>query len=98
MIVRILSCLGLGIALLPAQVTVSSVRVYTEPAGASFYVDGQLFAGAATFLWPAGSKHVLNIEPLQYALGRKTRYTFAGWTDSTGILSVSAPALTVTAD
>jgi uncharacterized protein (TIGR03437 family) len=61
---------------LPAQ-TVSSVRIYTNPANLYFQVDGQMYSQAVTLLWPQGSKHsivVSNIQttgtiPTQYVLG-----------------------------
>lgn len=34
-----------------------SFRVFTEPAGAKFAVDGIIYTSAATFQWPMGSKH-----------------------------------------
>jgi hypothetical protein len=39
-----------------------STRVFTEPAGVRFFVDGQLHYSAATFLWPKGSKHIVTID------------------------------------
>src|SRR5690348_13216862 len=81
-----------------AATTVSSTRVFTNPDGASFYVDGQLFTGSATFLWPAGSKHTLNILAVQQDPMAKRRYNFTGWTDSTGLLSVSTAQIVITAD
>ncbi len=85
-------------AALCADTTVSSTTVYTLPAGATFYVDGQQFTSAATFLWPQGSKHTLSITPLQQAYTGNTRYAFTGWTVSTGILTTSNPVVIITAD
>ncbi len=81
-----------------AQEKISTTRVFTEPAGAQFYVDGQLQTGPATFLWPAGSKHVLAIDPLQYVNPLKTRFKFVGWTDSSNLLNIASPTVVVTAD
>jgi uncharacterized protein (TIGR03437 family) len=47
---------------------------------ALFQVDGQWITGAASFGWPAGSKHTLSIPTLQVAgTTAKTRYLFQGW-------------------
>ncbi|MGI8742998.1 MAG: InlB B-repeat-containing protein [Bryobacteraceae bacterium] len=40
-----------------AQPTTVSFRVFTDPAGARFAVDGIIYTSAANFQWPAGSKH-----------------------------------------
>src|SRR5579863_8264589 len=77
--------------------TVSSTHVYTDPVSAYFFVDGQLFNGSSTFQWPAGSKHTLNIADQQLPF-LKTRYSFNGWTDSTGLLQVSTANVVITAD
>ncbi|MBZ5591653.1 MAG: hypothetical protein LAP39_05420 [Acidobacteriia bacterium] len=78
--------------------TTSSTIVYTQPSGAVFYVDGQKFDQPATFLWPQGSKHTLNIDAVEPAAYTKVRYTFVGWSDSTGTIAGSSPMLIVTAD
>ncbi len=49
---------------LPAQ-TVSSVRIYTDPAGLEFSVDGQIYKQAVTLLWPQGSKHSIVVASVQ---------------------------------
>jgi uncharacterized protein (TIGR03437 family) len=46
-------------ASLPAQ-TVSSVRIFTNPTGLEFTVDGQNYTQPVTLLWPQGSKHVVS--------------------------------------
>ena len=89
---------SVGAATLQGGASVSATTVYTNPAGAMFYVDGQSFTSAATFLWPQGSKHTLSIVPVQHASSYKARYAFGGWTDSTGILTGSDPIVIVTAD
>jgi len=81
-----------------AQQTVSSVRIYAEPAGASFSVDGVEYRSAATFLWAANTKHELRTLPLQYSTSIKARYTFQGWNDSAGLLNSPALVQTVIAD
>ncbi len=87
-----------GRALPQTSPVVSATTVYTNPAGAIFYVDGQSYTSAATFLWPQGSKHTLNIVPVQQASTYKAQWSFTGWTDSTGILSTSSPIVVITAD
>jgi len=76
----------------------SSVRIFTEPAGAKFSVDGTVYSAAAEFFWTAGSKHTLSIEPLQVSLDGGTRQIFQNWADSTGILNVPTPTVAVTAN
>jgi hypothetical protein len=73
-----------------------NMRVFTEPAGAGFYVDGRYYSGPATFLWPEGSKHTLSIDRVQPGLGER-RFTFTGWTDNTGTFTTSMPTVAVTA-
>src|ERR1019366_8737281 len=43
-----------------AQSSVNSVRIYTEPAGLNFTVDGQNFVNAVDLFWPATSKHTVS--------------------------------------
>ena len=76
----------------------SSVRIYTEPAGAKFSVDGTVYSAAAEFFWTAGSKHTLSMEPMQVSLDGGTRQIFRSWADSTGILNVTTPTVAVTAN
>jgi uncharacterized protein (TIGR03437 family) len=96
--VQIFLLISLGTVTLYADNTVSATSVYTDPAGAMFYVDGQTYTGAATFLWPQGSKHTLSIIPTQQASSYKAQYAFTGWTDSTGILTGANPTVIITAD
>jgi hypothetical protein len=87
---------------------VSSIRIYTEPSGANFMVDGALYNGSQTFLWPQGSKHIVqfpfSVRPdgttatFQETIDGTTRYNFAGWTDNRGLISSNAPNQTITAD
>src|SRR5579864_4086972 len=94
----VLVSLALCAAPASAATTLSSTRIYTDLDLATFYVDGQLFIGSATFLWPAGSKHTLDITPVQYPTLAKTRYSFTGWTESTGLLPSSGTSLVISAD
>lgn len=60
-----------------AQDTVS-VRVSSEPAGAKFNVDGQMYSHATTFLWPRGSKHVVTVYASSLSEGRNPTGCFDG--------------------
>src|SRR5260221_12809655 len=93
-----LIALALGAGTLQAAATIAATRVYTDPAATSFLVDGQRFTGAATFLWPQGSRHTLDIDPVQYDLLIKARFAFNGWSDSTGLLSVAGRHLEITSN
>ena len=89
--------LALADGTLQAANNIAATRVYTDPAAASFLVDGQRFTGADAFLWPQG-KHTLDIDPVQHDLIIKARSLFNGWSDSTGLLSVSGAHVVITAD
>src|SRR3712207_3987435 len=52
----------LTLAIPVAAQEVSSMRIFTEPAGVRYAVDGQLYSAPTNFLWPKGSKHVVAIE------------------------------------
>lgn len=96
--------------LLEAQTTstISSVRVYTVPSGARFVVDGLMYNGSQTFLWPAGSKHTLQFPQsflpdgtgtaYQESLDGNTRFSTASWTLSNGITTSTLTDLTFLAD
>ena len=70
---------------------------------ARFFVDGLLYQGAASFLWPVGSKHLIqfanvNKDGFQYNDQRTSRYLFGNWqTDQSGPLTNGGELLTVTA-
>ncbi len=51
--------LSATIPILPGQTQTVSFRVFTEPLGARFSVDGIIYTSAATFQWPTGSKHLV---------------------------------------
>src|SRR5713226_1771709 len=88
----------------------STITISTVPAGARFYVDGQLYQHAVTLVWPAGSKHILEFatdaslsgqgnSTLQTSPDGTTGYVFGGWVDNAGLLQVqSAPVQTITAN
>jgi uncharacterized protein (TIGR03437 family) len=59
-----------------AQAIGNGVQIYTEPAGASFTVDGASFLQPADFLWPANSKHtVTSSDQVQQG----TTLVYKGW-------------------
>lgn len=76
----------------------SQTRIYSEPAGASFFVDGIKYTSSATFFWPKGSRHTVWAAAVQYT-GDTTRMTFGGWMDDKSLLlGASGTTITVTAD
>jgi len=76
----------------------TQTRIFTEPAGASFFVDGTKYTSSATFFWPKGSRHTVWVVSTQYT-GDSTKMEFGGWSDDKTLLSPGAsPAITVTAD
>ncbi|MFN7919069.1 MAG: hypothetical protein U0Q16_03175 [Bryobacteraceae bacterium] len=81
---------------------VASVLVQATSKLAKFRVDGVEYGSAASFLWPAGSKHTLEFQGLrdgqQYANVGRSRFTFGSWADNLGIMNSSSPVVTVTAD
>jgi uncharacterized protein (TIGR03437 family) len=85
--------MGAAAANLEAQI--SSVRVFTQPAGAAFYVDEQFYTGEVFLLWPAGSKHFIRVEPNQALIRPGWLYTFQGATTNLGPLTSISP---ITAD
>jgi len=100
--------LGSLSGILQAQNTISSVRVYSNPAGARFVVDGLMYNGSQTFLWPAGSKHTVQF-PLSFlpdgtaanyqeSLDGNTHFTAVSWTLANGVTPTTIGDLTVVAD
>jgi uncharacterized protein (TIGR03437 family) len=86
---------------------ISSIRIYTEPNGGRFYVDGLPYGAPQVFLWPRGSKHIVQFPTAtsdglstgcQVSRDLTTQFCFSGWTDSTGKLQGSAETITVSAD
>jgi len=79
-----------GAAVLDAQNRVSQFTVRATHPQARFSVDGMIYTGAASFLWPEGSTHVLDFfltdGPYQYTREGRTRFRFGGWRDSAGLL------------
>ena len=83
-------------ASLPAQ-TVSSVRIFTNPPGLSFSVDGQGYMQPVTLFWPQGSKHAILTPNVQFqGLGQaNNEYTLGTVTSTLGPI---ADLTSVTAD
>lgn len=84
------------VASLSGQEVISATRVYTEPNGLRFFVDGIPYLSAQTFMWPAGSKHTLTIERDQ-SWFRGQRQRFSTWTDPTNTLNATTETIVVTA-
>src|SRR5713226_8486464 len=93
--VLVLSQLAFAAAVEAQAPVVSSVRIDTSPSGLQFYVDGQLFHGSATLLWPQGSKHSVTTDPVPNSGVSKTQFAFSGWTTNLG---VPADMMAITAD
>ncbi|MCU1274714.1 MAG: hypothetical protein JWO48_2145, partial [Bryobacterales bacterium] len=94
----LLSILALGASSVSTWAVIGSTRIYTQPRGATFYVDGDRFIDSATFLWPQGSKHTLNTDVRQLDPIVKKRYAFNQWTNSTKLTTNSSPVQIITAD
>jgi uncharacterized protein (TIGR03437 family) len=81
---------------LPAQDKIVQTKVFSEPPGGEFTVDGQRYRGTASFFWPERSKHVLGIP--ETAPDNLSRYVFKEWRDATGERPIEGPTLAITAD
>lgn len=81
---------------LQAQDRLYTTRVFTEPQGARFFVDGVPYKSAQVFQWPQGSKHTLLVDQEAVPFPG-TRLKFSSWSDSTGNLSLTSDTLIVTA-
>jgi hypothetical protein len=80
-----------------AQDQGSLTTISTVPDGMLFYVDGQTFSHSVSSVWPAGSKHILQVPPtVQSNLQPQTQYQFKDW-EFAGSSSVGT-TLTITAD
>ena len=60
-------------------------------------MDGQVFQGSFSAVWPKGSKHVLNADAVIPAPNSKSRYTFKSWI-APGVELPSTNMVTITAD
>lgn len=63
-----------------------TTRVFTEPAQARFYVDGQLYDATQMFTWPEGSKHTIEIDNQYFHVTNGTSYMFKQWSNDVGSL------------
>ncbi|MBI3683545.1 MAG: hypothetical protein HY235_24480 [Acidobacteria bacterium] len=72
-----------------AQERLLATKIYTEPTGLRFYVDGVPYRSVQTFMWPEGSKHTIIMDELEQSWFPGVRNKFTNWTDSTGTLNVT---------
>src|SRR5258706_10121231 len=95
----LLSALSLtGLCLYAQAPTEGAITISTDPPGARFSVDGQVYIQAQTFVWPKGSKHILVFitDPVlpnqpantsvQTAVDGQTKWSFGGWVGNAGVL------------
>ncbi len=80
-----------------AQQMIVSTRIFTEPAGAEFFVDGQRYHDSATFLWPEHSKHLLSANAV-FSPAAGVQYWFKRWENSLGDKILEGTTLAITAD
>lgn len=95
-LVFILLGLAMTIGGVLGQSTISTVRVSTSLTGPTFLVDGTPYTTPQVFLWPSGSKHIIQFPlgtapdgtnlPYQANPDDSVRYTFGSWQDNTGHL------------
>jgi len=87
----------------------STTDISISPSGAAYSVDGNVYITPQVFVWPTGSKHIVQFilstdntgteTNYQSAQADNIRYTFGGWTASNGLLTPATnPVITVTAD
>jgi len=92
-----LICLLMGLAPIGlAQNQGSVTKVYTVPDGVYYTVDGQYFNHATSFVWPTGSKHTLQVAPVQTDLAGTTQWAFTNW--ASGNTAFTQNPLIITAD
>jgi len=82
---------------------ISQLTITMSGKGARFRVDGRDYDTKAAFVWPAGSKHILEFpvseDGYQYTGLANTRFLFSSWTDNTGLSAATGSSVyTVTAD
>lgn len=92
--------IALGAVAYPAAAQTVPFKVVATVEGANFWVDGRMYTSSASFSWPAGSQHILEIRvPLQYDSNHTARTAFRGWTDDRGLLQQTTSLVQViTAD
>ncbi len=76
-----------------AQTNVST-RIVTQPNGLYVQVDGQTYQTPLTFLWPEGSRHVLQAYDQETHLGLE-RYLFSNWTTNKGSIVSEDPKIVI---
>lgn len=94
----LLAALGslLPAGLLAQQPRVFATRISTNPAGMRFFVDGEPYRSAQSFMWTEGSRHTLAIERDQFPFpGQRAKFT--GWSDPSGTFASTAESVTVIA-
>ncbi|HEY7387898.1 MAG TPA: hypothetical protein VH640_05285, partial [Bryobacteraceae bacterium] len=92
-------CLTALAATSAAQDQLAVTQISTQTPDAQFQVDGEWFTGSALFSWPAGSKHILSIAPVEYMEPAfKTRYLLGPWISSNGPVAPPSNQVVVTAD
>lgn len=74
-----------------------TTRVFTDPAGARFYVDGVPYKSAQAFNWTEGSKHTISTD-IESAVFPGERMKFTGWTDSVNTPYSNAESIVVSAN
>ena len=90
------SAILIGFAGTSAAQSSSATKIYTVPDGVGYTVDGQYYTSLSTAVWPAGSKHVLSVNPYPAGSNLNTRYSFVNWQYFGGALPGST--VTITAD
>ncbi len=80
----------------------TALEISTGFADARFKVNGTEYRGSGIFVWPEGSKHVVEFElrpdGFQYDEQGRTRWSFSGWRDSSAnLLPATSSVLTITA-
>ena len=82
--------------LAPAALAQSTTTVSTVPSGAYYSVDGQYFNQPTTFIWAPGTKHTLNVAPVQKDVTGTTEWAFQNWASGTTTFNLNP--LIITAD
>jgi len=72
-----------------------NVTVQSNPAGASFSVDGTNYSGTQVFNWTAGALHTIAAASSQNA-GTGTRYSWGNWSDGGAMSHAVAPTTDAT--
>ncbi|WP_321477096.1 hypothetical protein [uncultured Paludibaculum sp.] len=74
-----------------------SIQVTTSVKGATFWADGKEYTTSAQLLWTVGSKHTLEIRNKNQVFpGGRSRVSFQGWSDDTGLLEATSSTQVIT--